>query len=104
MENQDPILAIGSEFSDEEGNKKVPFYTKDPKTGMLSTNLIQVGVDSSILGKKQSLEKDLGLVVEDIHKNGDDPDAIEHYRQELSREYGQEAAAKLDETLGLNLS
>lgn len=38
-----PIVSIGSEFTDANGVRSVPVYTQDPKTGVISTSIINLG-------------------------------------------------------------
>jgi len=104
MENQleGDILAIGQQFTNETGEKQVPVYTRHPKTGMMVTNLFNIGQDQGVIEQNKSLEQDINFAIEDIQKNGNDPEAINHYKTELQTQYGDEAISKLEELLTQN--
>lgn len=101
MNTQDKILAIGSEFTDQEtGEKNVPIYTKDPSTGLMKTKLITIGTDQGIADKNKNLENDIAMATQDIQKNGNTPEAIDYYKTEFQKQYGEIGLSKFNETIG----
>ena len=99
MEQNKKMLSIGSEFTDEAGTKQVPVYEKDPITGVVSPRMIQTGIDEEVSNKNKNMELDIIEATQDIEENKNDIKAIEHYKAELQKEYGEIAVEKLDEML-----
>lgn len=42
-----PVVSFGSEFTDANGKRQVPIYTKNPSTGAITTQVIEIGTGGS---------------------------------------------------------
>ena len=54
----EPIISIGSEFTDANGNRQVPIYTKNPSTGVVTTQVTTLGTGSPTTGDTTKIYSD----------------------------------------------
>ncbi len=105
-----PVVSIGSEFTDASGNRQVPIYTKNEATGVVTAKVITLGTSSSggeTQGEKTKAEADdIASAILDFQQQiktkgwlGINPDAYAYYKAEILKQYGASAVLKFDKAI-----
>ncbi len=106
----EPIVSIGSEFTNGSNQRQVPVYTKDPVTGLVTAKVITIGTDKVASNRTTTTAKeeadDIAAAILDFQTQikekgwrGISPDAYAYYRDEIRNQYGAAAVLKLDKAI-----
>lgn len=105
-----PVISIGSEFTDASGHRQVPVYNKDPSTGMVTAKVITIGTDQKTVDNNANTAKnqanDIATAILDFQKaikemkwRGIDPTMYENYKEQILKQYGSAAVLKFDKAI-----
>ncbi len=98
-----PIVSIGSEFTDTNGNRQVPVYSKNPTTGLVTAKVITIGKDAQkATDTKKQQDADIQSAVSQLQTivktkgwYGVSPNDYDTFAKYLQDTYGTGAVAEL---------
>lgn len=106
----DPVISMGSEFTNASGQRQVPIYTKNASTGVVSVKTVTIGTaqgDKLTESEKNKTEADdIASAILDFQTQmekkgwlGINPDAYAYYKSEILKNYGSSAILKFDKAI-----
>jgi len=106
----DPIVSMGSEFTNASNQRQVPVYTKNPSTGVVSVKILTLGTSSgdklTESEKNKTEADDIASAILDFQTQiekkgwaGINPDAYAYYKAEILKNYGSSAVLKFDKAI-----